>query len=59
MSVPRQVIASTPTDESTSTPGGEPVSAPRDLRRSAHLAYDGRRVQLQVHRRDDDIINLA
>jgi hypothetical protein len=28
-----QVRASTPTDQSTSTPGGEPESAPRDLRR--------------------------
>jgi len=35
------------------------VSAPSDLRRSAHLAYDGRQVSLQVHQRDDDIINLA
>jgi len=27
------VMANTPTDESTSTLGGEPVSVPRDLRR--------------------------
>ena len=52
-------MASTPTDESTSTPGGEPASAPRDLRRQAHLAYDGRPAYLQVHRRDDERINLA
>ena len=33
ISAPSQVMASTPTDEWTSTPGGEPARAPRDLRR--------------------------
>jgi len=47
-------MASTPTDESTSTPGGEPASAPCDLRRYAHLAYDGRPLYLQIRQRQDD-----
>ena len=54
ISAPSQVMASTGTDESTSTTGGEPASAPRDLRRYAHLAYDGRPIYLQICRRKDD-----
>jgi len=47
-------MASTPTDESTSRPGGEPASAPHDLRRYAHLAYDRCPISLQICRRKDD-----
>jgi len=47
-------MASTPADESTSTPGGEPASAPRDQRRYAHLACDGHSIFLQIRRRKDD-----
>jgi len=47
-------MARTPTDESTSTPGREPASAPRDLRQYAHVAYDGHPMYLQIHRRKDD-----
>ena len=38
------MMANTPTDESTSTPGGEPASAPTIEDDKVHLAYDGRPV---------------
>ena len=50
-----QVMASTDRDESTITPGGEPSSAPCDLWQQTHLAKNGRRRFMQIHRKYDDI----
>jgi hypothetical protein len=47
-------MASTPSDKSKSTPGGEPASTPRDLRQYAHQTYDRRPVYLQMRQRTDD-----
>lgn len=54
-----QVMAIIPTDESTSIPGGEPASAPRELRRQVLHAYHGRSVYIQIHQRQISQMTLG